>query len=383
MFQQGTTGGLTEDEKRIVKYLITQGWTNQNIQALINLERPATINFGRIAGVKNDDTVIPCDEKEFHSYEKFKRSFDLRTGLNPFCDERLIKSREAMKLAVSVFNNPSFQFRAESFSMLANVAWTYLILEYSARNNLPLERKGGKAISLSDFLNGPNCPFSSGVVDNLRALIKIRDATEHVVLGPYDDAWIRIFQASCLNYENQIVQIFGERASIASEVSFALQFSGLKIGQALEMVKADVPDKVKSINSEIFGQMTQEQRDNLEFQFTVVYTTIESSKSKAAIQFVSPKTAEGKEISNVLVKHKPSEITHPYKPTEVKNIIEHRSGKKFTMQQHTDAWRKHRVRPEGRSLEPEKTNLDYCYYNPTFDAYTYNEAWVELLLKDL
>lgn len=383
MFQQGTTGSLNCAEKRIVKYLIAKGWTNQNIQALINLERPATINFGRVSGVKNDASIQPCTQVEFEEYNEFKRSFDLKTGLNPFINERLIKSREAMKLAVSVFNNPSFQFRAENFSMLANVAWTYFALEYSVQNDMPTKRKNGKAISLSDFLNNKDCPFPYGVQENLKALVKIRDATEHTVLGPYDEEWVRIFQANCLNYENQLTQYFGTRLTLSSEISFALQFSGLKIGQVNQMSKSSLPEEIKAINAEIFDAMTEDQKDDLEFQFSVVYTTVESSKSKAAFQFVSPKTAEGKAISNVLVKHKPSAITHPYKPGEVVKLVKKQSGKPFTSHQHTLAWKKHNVRPDVKSKNPEKTNLEYCYYNPTFKSHTYNDAWVELLVGEL
>lgn len=383
MFQQGRTGSLNQAEKKIAKYLTEKGWTNQNIQALINLERPATINFSRVSKVKGDNSIQPCTRAEFEAYHKFKRSFDLKTGLNPYVDERLIKSREAMKLAVSVFNNPTFQFRTENFSMLANVAWTYFALEYSERNGLPLKRRNGQAISLSDFISTTDCPFSDGVKKNLRALVKIRDATEHTVLGPYDDEWIRIFQATCLNYEKQITTLFGNRLSISNDISFALQFSGLAIGQVSELASSHLPEKIKSINAEIFDGMTTSQTDDLEFQFSVVYTTVESSKSKSAFQFVSPRSAEGKEISNVLVKHKPSAVTHPYKPFQVIEKVKEKSGKSFTSHSHTTAWKKHNVRPPTNSVNPEKTDMRYCYYNPTFKSYTYNEAWVDLLVEEI
>ena len=383
MIKQGTRGSLNEPEKRIVKYLLQESWTNQNIQALVNLERPATINFGRISSVKNDPSVVPCTKEEFGQYLHFKRSFDLKTGLNPFIDERLIKSREAMKLAVSVFNNPLFQFRAENFSMLANVAWTYLILEFSEQNGLPTLRKNGKAISLSDFIGSQSCPFSNGVKANLKALVKLRDATEHTLLGPYDEEWVRIFQANCLNYEEQITHLFGSRLTLASEIFFALQFSGMKIGQVSELAKSELPASVKTINSEIFDTLTDEQKDDLEFQFSVVYTTIESSKSKSAFQFVSPKSAEGKEISSVLVKHKPSEITHPHKPAQVVSLVNQKTGKSFNAHQHTCAWKRHKVRPDGGSIKPGATKIDYCHYNPTFKSYTYNDAWVDLLASEL
>jgi len=383
MIEQGSTGGLNATEKKVVKYLVEEGWTNQNIQALINLERPASVNFGRIAGVKSDEEIKPSSKEEFYEYQNFKRSFDLKTGLNPYVHERLIKSREAMKLAVSVFNNPTFQFRAENFAMLANVAWTYLILEFSDKNGLPLKRKNGKSISLSDFIDSEGCTFSEGTKKNLRALVKIRNETEHRVLGPFDQSWVRVFQANCLNYEKQISKLFGERMSLSNEISFALQFSSFSVGQAAELASSEVSDEIRSINAEIFGGMSEVQMDDLEFQFAVVHTTVESSKSKAAFQFVSPTSLEGKEIANVLVKHKPSAITHPYKPDQVVKLVMKKSGKPFNLHQHTTKWKQHAVRPNGKSENPEKTDLDYCYYNPTFKSYTYNDAWADLLIKDL
>lgn len=383
MFDQGKTGGLTPFEKRIVKYLIAEKWTNQDIQALVNLERPATINPARIATVKKDKFQAQATSEEYAIYFGFKRSFDLKTGLNPFIDERLIKSREAMKLAISIFNNPTFQFRAENFSMLANVAWTYLALEYSARKGLPTERKDGKAVSLSDFLNGKGCPFSSGIVNNLRAMIKIRDAAEHKVLGPYDSDWVGIFQACCMNFESVIVEHFGERLSLSSEVSFALQLSGLSVGQALSMSQIKAPKHIDSINKEIFGNLTENEKNDKDFQFSVVYTTVETSKSKAAIQFVSPKSAEGREIANVLVKYRPSQITHPYKPTDVVGLVRKKTGAKFELHEHTLFWKKNDVRPASGSAKPEETKLEYCFYNATFKSYTYNDAWVDLIVGEV
>lgn len=383
MFTQGDKGSLNSDEKRIVKLLVEEGWTNQDIQALINLERPATINFGRIAGVKKDLDQPKASRDELENYTRFKRSFDLKTGLNPFCDERLIKSREAMKLAVTVFNNPTFQFRAENFSMLAVVGWTYLVLEYSSRNGMPMERKNGKAISLADFLKQGACPFSEGVKNNLKALIKIRDQSEHVVLGPHDESWVGIFQASCMNYEREIVGHFGARLSLSSEIAFALQFSGLSIGQASQMAGAPLPEKIQAINAELFDGLSDEQKNDQEFQFSVIYTTVAASKSKAAIQFVVPGSAEGKEIENVLVKHKPSHITHPLKPTDVVSQVKKKSQMPFNMSSHTRLWKKHKVRPKSGSENPEKTNLDYCYYHPTYRSYSYNETWVDLIVKEM
>lgn len=42
----------------------------------------------------------------------------------------LIKSREAMMAAVQIYNNPLISFKSESFIVLSNIAWTYLLHAY-------------------------------------------------------------------------------------------------------------------------------------------------------------------------------------------------------------------------------------------------------------
>ena len=55
---------LTVEEKAVIKALLAEGMRNQDILALINYERKATINFGRIAGVKNNASISPASPEE-------------------------------------------------------------------------------------------------------------------------------------------------------------------------------------------------------------------------------------------------------------------------------------------------------------------------------
>lgn len=376
-------GALTDVEKSIVKRLLLDGWRGQDILAQVNIGRSHSTNSGRITGVKNDPSQQPCTKAELDHFFQKQSSYDLKTGLNPFNDERLIKSREAMKLAVGVFNNPTLVFRAETFAILANIAWTYLALEYSSRNEMPTERGNGKAISLSDFLKQKGCPFAPGVKRNLEALIKIRDSAEHRVLGLEDASWVRVFQACCINYDKALVAHFGKRVSLSSEISFALQFSGFTVGQASELATVQPSDAINSINAELFDHLSEKEKDDTDFQFSVVYTTVEASKAKAAIQFVTPKSAEGKKIANVLVKYKPASTTHPHKPSDVIRLVQKKLKIVFNMSDHTHAWQERGVRPSSNSLNPEITKQEFCNYNPTFKAYTYSDAWVDLLCHEL
>src|SRR5690606_27260466 len=112
---------LTDAEKRVVKALLAKGWRNQDIQALANPGRKATINSGRITGVKKNENEALATDDEVAFFQIKKRSYDQQTGLNQYDDERLIRAREAMILAVQIFNSPALKFKTEVFTMLANV----------------------------------------------------------------------------------------------------------------------------------------------------------------------------------------------------------------------------------------------------------------------
>jgi hypothetical protein len=79
-------GGLKGDEKRIVKALLAEGMRNQDIQALVNTGRSATINSARITGVKKDGNIKPATADEVSFYKKKKQSYDWHTGLNLYDD---------------------------------------------------------------------------------------------------------------------------------------------------------------------------------------------------------------------------------------------------------------------------------------------------------
>jgi len=65
---------LTDEEKRVIKALLADGMRNQDIHTLVNHERKATINFGRIAGVKNNLNISPASAEEVAFFKRKKRS---------------------------------------------------------------------------------------------------------------------------------------------------------------------------------------------------------------------------------------------------------------------------------------------------------------------
>lgn len=376
-------GALRPEECRIVKALLARDWRNQDIQDLLNRGRGATINSGRITEVKYDESIPASEDEEVDFFIAKKEALDPKTGLNLFDDERLIRAREAISLAVHVFNSPTSKFKTEIFAVLANIAWTYLLHEYYVRKGIPIADEAGRTTELSALLERHDCPLTDGVRRNLKAVKSIRDTVEHRLLGRSDPTWFTLFQACCLNFENTICTLFGNNLSLTNELTFALQFAKLNIEQISTIHKYDIPDYIESLDAQLQEGLTEDQKNDLEYRIRVVYTLESSTRSRAHIQFVKTDAEDGAELRNVLVKTQSADDTHPHKPKMVCAAVRARTGRAFSLSRHTDAWKRHQVRPQNGSRNPAQTNREYCIYHAAHRDYTYSDAWVSLLADEI
>lgn len=380
---------LSDHEVSIIKKLLQMNkHSNQEIAGLINRSRgdaSSDVNSGRITNIKQDDIqkyapVEAASEDEVGFFLRKLDAYDPQTGLNFFDDERLIRAREAMMLGVQVFNSPMLKFKTEVFAMLANVAWTYLMHEYYIRKGEVITGDDGKAIELNKMLRRNDSPFSTGVTKNLNDLKKIRDEVEHRLFGKSDGKWLSLFQACCLNFDKVLCDLFGEQLSLKNELSFALQFAKLSVDQIITVQGFDVPENIEALDARLAEDKSEEELDDLEYRFRVVYTLDSASKRQSHIKFVNPGSEEGLEIRNVLVKHKPADEMFPYKPGKVFRLVSKKSGVIFSLHNHTQAWRKFKVRPRPNAPQPEKTDRQYCIYHTAHGDYTYSDKWVEKLV---
>ena len=373
---------LTDEEKRAVKALLAQGMRNQDIHALINYERPATINFGRIAGVRKSEKITPASSEEVAFFLRKKRSFDPVTGLNLYDDERLIRAREAVSLAVTIFNSGSYRFKTEVFAVLANIAWTYLLHEHYERRGIPPLNADGTTFALSNMLSRPDCTLSKGIKNNLSSLKTIRDDVEHKILGRSDVKWLPLFQACCLNFDKTLVAWFGSRVSLQNDLSVALQFGKLDLEQAAQISTYDVPPNISALDALLKKDLKEEELDDLEYQFRVVYTFDSASKGKAHIQFLVD-SAEGKSVHNVLQKFKIADELYPYKPGDVTKSVKKSLQEDVLIERSHKGLAETQGRPSSGVKSPDKTNRDYCIYHPAHGDYTYNDNWIALLITEL
>ena len=287
-----------------------------------------------------------------------------------------------MVLAVTIFNSGAYKFKTEVFAVLANIAWTYLLHEYYERLDVPPLNSDGTTFALSKMLARVDCPLSKGMKKNLLSLKAIRDDVEHKMLGRSDVKWLALFQACCLNFDKILVNWFGPRLSLQHELAAALQFGKLELEQLAQVTAYDVPPHITALDALLKKDMSEDDLDDLEYQFRVVYTFDSASKGKAHIQFLSPKSAEGQSVQNVLQKFKIADELYRYKPSDVVKIVRKTTTKSFSMNDHTLAWQKHKARPSKDAKSPDKTNREYCIYHPAHKDYTYNDKWIELLVGE-
>lgn len=374
---------LTLEERRIVKALLAKGWKNQDILALINTNRRPTVNGGRITGVKKDDTQDAATDEEVAFFEVRKIAYDPRTGLNQFDDERLVRAREAMILAVQVFNSPAVRFKTEIFTVLANIAWTYLLHEHYLRQDVDIVDAQGRSLVLSQMLDRGDCPLAKGVKDNLRAIKTLRDEVEHFLLGPADTRWFALFQACCLNFDKVMCEMFGKGLSLAHDLQFALQFARPEIGHLSALMNYLIPARIAALDARLAEGMSEEDLANLEYRFRVVYTLDRPQGVPLNFKFVSPETAEGQEIHNVLSRTVAADDLYPHKAKAVIDLVKEQSGQPFNSSHHTKAWKLFRVRPPSKSLQPDQTDKRYCIYHRAHRDYTYSDEWVARLVEEV
>ena len=380
MVKKNKNSSLTYEEKRVAKALILQQVPQQDIQYLLNFGRRKTINNGRISEISNNPDQEAASESEVEYFKLKKQHFDPKTGLNLFDedDERLIRAREAMILAVQSFNSANLKFKSENFALLSIVAWTYLLLEYFKRNGENI-CPDGKYLSLTKMLNKSECPLDKEVKINLECIIEIRNAVTHECIGRSDNDYFGHFQACCLNFEEYLCKLFDNKLTLTQDLSLALQFSKTDFHQARTLDKFKLPETVATL----------EKLENLAKDFPSstrirAYLNIEKVIAPKSFSDFKYSFSGNENDQKTISVNKETDLNHrfPFKPMQVVNKVKSKTQNSFNIHNHTKAWKHFNIRPESNaSKNPENTDRKYCYYNGVYNNYTYSEDWIKFIIS--
>lgn len=273
-------------------------------------------------------------------------------------EELLKKSREAALAAVQIFNSPNVTFKSETYIVLMNIAWTYLLHAYyrakkvdyryftqrTNRKKYDRTKNGAyKHWELERCLNEEQCPLQREVSQNLRFLIGLRHEIEHQMTTRIDDLLSARFQACCINYNDAVTSLFGEAYGIAKHLAVSLQFSSLSQEQVdtLEQ-KVGLPRHIKQYIEGFDGALTPDEFGSSKFAYRVIFvpkTANHPNQADQVITFVKADSELAKSVNATYAVIRETERPK-WLPSQVVAKIKAEGFPRFGMSHHADFWKR-------------------------------------------
>jgi hypothetical protein len=255
-------------------------------------------------------------------------------------EELLTKSKEAALSAVKIFNDPLIKFKSETFIVLMNIAWTYLLHSYYRSKGIEYryfkvhgrkrffdKTKRGfyKYWELERCLNEEKSPIDKNTNNNLKFLIGLRHEIEHQMTLSLDEYLSGRYQACILNYNQYLKKLFGFNNSLDEHLSYSLQFIEISEEQ-FEGANRDleIPNKLKSYIIEFDGLLDHDEYNSSNYSYRLLFKKKIVNKPGQAdkvVEFIDPKSDLAKTIDKEYwvkkevekIKYKPSGIVEQLK----------------------------------------------------------------------
>jgi hypothetical protein len=329
-------------------------------------------------------------------------SISLRPRFTPEADALLDKSREAALLGVQIYNNPLISFRTPGYIVQMIIAHTALFHAVFERNGVPYwyNKPDGspeiidgdkKAWDITKCLQEYYPKSTLPEVENLRAMIAIRNKIEHRFIPQLDALFSGKCQALLMNYEQILVKEFGDFFALGTNLALALQFSAYSTDQQAVLRKAQSREyeAVRCFAEQYDAALDPDIVKDLRYSFRAFLIPKIGNHAKSsdvAIQYIKydpdkpEKMAEyEKQIALIRDKQVPVANLGMYKPSQVATEVSRRAGIKFSINDHTSAWKFYKVRP--REKKAQGCDTQYCQFDKPFETFIYTEKWVEFLCK--
>jgi len=317
----------------------------------------------------------------------------------------LESSIEASLLAVEIYNKPRISFRVEGYITNMIIAWTRLFHAYFHQtigdkfyykqpnsNRYKIIDGEKKSWELKTCITKYN-DLPEAVKVNLEFFIKLRNKIEHRHIDR-DEIGILIFgecQSLLYNYENTLIDFFGEEYALNENLAYSLQFSRVRKKAQIEASKKLLSSEIKelkffidtyrtNLNDEIFN--SQEYSIKL-IQIPKITNT---TRNDLAIEFVNWNSLSDDDRENydkitTIIKDKviKKEAINPgkMKPSEVISKL----SVNINQYDYKCICFIFNIRPyqSEKNNDPFNTNINYCHYDEVHDDYVYNDEWVDFL----
>lgn len=322
----------------------------------------------------------------------------------------LVAAKEEALLACELYNARRRPRNLEAFLVHMCIAWTNLLQALCERDSFDYyyrtangrfvrvngEKKSWELQRLVEhYFPKPNDPARR----NIEFFIGLRNKIEHRLSEKQQKALLEVVSGKCQaylrNFEDVLTREFTVAESLADQLHLPLFLSKLS-DDALRSVKdirSALPKGVISYIDAYDRSVGEHVSSDQAYEFRILLIPQIASRSAAdmAIEFVNiDKLDDAKRLAldNAMVivrdRHVPVANADRMKPGEVVARVK-QSFTMFSMEAHRLAWHYFSVRPTKSKDKAanSKTDQRYCVYDVVHDDYTYYEAWVQKLLKEL
>jgi hypothetical protein len=268
-------------------------------------------------------------------------------------NQLVAQSRAAALTAVQVFNNPLVEFKSETFIVLMNIAWTYLLHAHYRRAGVEyryFEPRGKRRYyarsahgafrywSLRDCLAYRDCPLDGPTAKNLGFLIGLRDEITHHMSPVLDHYVSARYQACLLNYNYYVKQLFGDRHGLDQHLSYSLQLQRISRDQLVTPKEAGLPGNVRSYIAAFDSTLTTEDLNSDRFAYSMLFIPRLVGKRAQAdevIEFVKADSDMAQQLNALMFK----EVERPkFLPKDVVQQMRDQGYQWFSMHSHTQLW---------------------------------------------
>lgn len=295
--------------------------------------------------------------------------------------ELLTKSREAALAAVQIFNSPLITFKSEIFIVLMNIAWTYLLhahyrkerIEYryfekrKKRRVFDRTKSGAqKHWELERCLNDAKSPVDKDTTNNLRFLIGIRHEIEHQMTSRLDTALSAKFQACCLNYNEYVKKLFGDKHGIDKHLAFSLQFSSISREQVDVLPPPGaMPSHIQAFVEGFEVGLSEGEFNSPRYAYRVLFvakTANRKGQADEVIEFVKADSALAVDVNKAYTVIRETERPK-HLPSGIVKLMKQEGYPRFTMHNHTALWREADAKAPDKGFGVRVENAWYWYDN--------------------
>jgi len=311
-------------------------------------------------------------------------------------------------LAVEIYNRPRALFRVETFITHMIIAWTkvcharfnHIKEKFYYKENQRYIRTDGelKAWELKTCIS--QLDLNDSVRANVEFFIQLRNQIEHRFIAK-DEIGLKIFgecQSLLNNFEEFVINCFGNEYALNETLAFSLQFSRLRTDNQKQASNKLISSEVAKLNKfidEFRSSLDDEVFNSQEYSIKLISIPkiSNTNRSDLAIEFVNWNNLSEKDRGDynkvhAIIKDKRviKEGINPGKLRAdkiVKAVQKFSPG--FSHYDHKCLYKIYSIRPENKEKknDPFNTNTNYCHYDVAHDDYLFKESRKDLIINGI